>query len=154
MAEGGEEIEMQDYDYDNDNVFDDMEQNIDSRESLQRQLLENKVDDFYESVGQTPDDMTNYDNFEFDKDGKTLFVKTDRGKVPITYKNNPRKFKAISTLKGGMRAEGVRNYLGINDDPQINPKAVASLQKFQSDLPDNVESIPLTDLPQVAGNVI
>jgi hypothetical protein len=73
MAEGGEDIEMQDLSVRED--VDDEETSLLGNRNLHRELLETKVDDYYNAVGMEPD-VKDYNAFEFGKDNKSLFVKT------------------------------------------------------------------------------
>jgi hypothetical protein len=153
MAEGGEDIEMQDLSVRED--VDDEETSLLGNRNLHRELLETKVDDYYNAVGMEPD-VKDYNAFEFGKDNKSLFVKTKNGnKVQLTHKNDSSRFRSLETIKqeiGG--AQGIREHLSLsNYKPKVNPKVAAQLEETRRKLPVNVESIPMHDLSITAANI-
>ena len=110
MAEGGE-YEFHDISVGNinDDVFDDLSPLQRSSElccALRNELLRDKLNSFYESVGKYPE-VVDPNQFVLDK-GNHLFVKTDKGEVQLMHKNNPRKFRQLNTLRVEMGTNGVR----------------------------------------------
>ena len=117
MAEGGE-YQFHDISVGNrnDDVFDDLSPLLRSElrhselnSELHNELLRDKLNSFYESVGKMPD-VVDPNQFELDKENH-LFVKTGKGNVQLTHKNNPRKFRQLNTLRNEMGTDGVRRYL-------------------------------------------
>ena len=147
MAEGGFEIP-------DDNVFTENEAESGLLD-LRHELLRTKVDDFYTSLNKTPD-VKDYNNFEFGKDGRHLFVNTDTGKVQVTHRNDPTKFLKIGTITpkvGGV--DGVRRHLSISDfsTTKLPKKTVAKIMEIQQAIPDVDDAIELQDLSRTAESV-
>ena len=149
MAEGG------DFEFENP-VFDedDFESVSTGTSTLRHELLKSKVDDFYDSTHETPD-LKDYNNFQFDKEGKHLLLKTDDGTVKLTKHNNPREFLKLSTIKGKIGMEGIRRHLSLSDynPSNLSKKAVTTLQNIQQTVvnPDMVE---LADLSRVSEEIL
>ena len=107
MAEGGE-YEFHDISVDNIND-DELSPPLQRSELLgsqRNELLRDKLNSFYQSVGKFPD-VADPNQFKLDK-GNHLFVKTDKGEIQLTHKNNPRKFVQLSTLRPKMGIDGIR----------------------------------------------
>ena len=152
MAEGGE-YEFHDNVIDDD-VFDERSELRGPLHSeLRSELLGDKLNSFYESVGKMPD-VVDPNQFELDKENH-LFVKTDKGKVQLTHKNNPRKFVQLNTLRPKMGIDGVRRYLSLSD-ATISSKSIQALESAKEKLPSDVdiEMTELKRLPEIANTIV
>jgi len=147
-----EEIEMQDYSF-NDDVFDEEETPLLDGRSLQQELgLSAKVDDFYESIGETPF-QKDYNNFYLNKDG--FFIHTDEGPVRLNHGKSSDKFLAKTTLQrkmGGINEMRKKLNLQTMDTRSLSKESFQQFQEFQSRLP-NVERMPMRDLPSITENI-
>jgi hypothetical protein len=151
MAEGGEEIEFHDFSG-NDDAF---ESGVaETSFNLRQELLQATVEDFYKSIGETPYEK-DYDAFELGRDGKSLFVKTDRGLERLTHESNPNKFLAKSTLQKKMGVSDMRKTLNLqNIDTRSLQKE--GFRQFQRMFPTDgqIESTPMEQLVQTTNDVI
>ena len=153
MAEGGE-YQFHDISVGNINgdVFDDLSP-LQRSSVLRNELLRDKLNSFYESVGKYPD-VVDPNQFVLDK-GNHLFVKTDKGEVQLTHKKDPRKFRQLNTLQVEMGIDGVRRYLSLSD-AKIGPKSIQAFETAKDKLPSDrdIEMTELKRLPEVANTIV
>ena len=117
-------------------------------------IVENKVDAFYKSTGLTPNEI-DYNQFTV-KDGHLFLIKSDNSELQLTHRNNPSKFFTLDTLKNKLGSvSDIRNLLGLSEyKSRISSRAASALHKTQRKLPNNVEDIPMQDLPGTASETI
>lgn len=134
-----------------DEVGDDMSEATSSRQrsSLRRELMENRVRSFYESIGQEAPEVIVHDDFELKDDH--LYLKKDNGElVRLTTKPDHFKFLKKST---------VRNKLSVSEQRRFDIEAdqrTEAVAKLQNALPTDsrLQSIPLRDLSTTTDQII
>ena len=130
-------------------------------QGAETKLKLNKVDAFYKSISQVPH-FIDPNDFELSRDG-TLYIKVDKRldrdnrlpeKIQLTYKNNPDKFLALSTLKQKLGAAGLRDQLRIDTLPPLKSAAVKALQSAEIIAASGtVEEVPLQDLSKISNEI-
>ena len=132
------------------------------RDELRQDELEAQkkrlVDTFYKEVnrayGLRPEGRIDYNQFEIDADGKTLYWTPGDKKIPITATRGSFRFLALSSLarsygEGGTNA--LRRSLGFTDyTSKLSRSAVKALQQADKALPSDLESVEMKDLPGIA----
>ena len=99
-------------------------------------------------------DVVDPNQLELDKENH-LFVITDKGKVQLTHKNNPRKFAQLNTLRPKMGTDGVRRYLSLSD-AKVSSKSIQAFETAKDKIPSDrdIEMTELKKLPEVANTIV
>jgi len=156
MAEGGGEYEFHDLSHSgDDDVFKELSPlQPGEHVSLRNELLKDKVNSFYESVGEVPN-LVDPNQFKLDRDDH-LFVKTDKGEVQLTYKKDPTKFRQLKTIQGEMGVGGVRRYLSLSDAKGLSSKSIKAFETAKDKIPSDreIEMTELKKLPEMANTIV
>ena len=106
------------------------------------------------AYGLRPESRIDYNQFEIDADGRTLYWTPGHKKIPITATRGSFRFLALSSLakrygEGGTNA--LRRSLGFTDyTSKLSRSAVKALQQADKALPSDLESVEMKDLPVIA----